>query len=92
MYPSQRGRANRKSFEVEVANADSILKDVTRVHYQGPVQLYTRRLWPFLRMSLEGTLPRSCTTLRETIMAILKDVTRVHYQGPVEFYIVCKHI
>jgi Iap family predicted aminopeptidase len=29
-----------------------ILKDVTsRVHYQGPVQLYARRLWPFLRMS-----------------------------------------
>jgi hypothetical protein len=48
----QRGRANRKSFEVEVANADSILKDVTRVHYQGPVQLHARRLWPFLRMSL----------------------------------------
>jgi hypothetical protein len=35
------------------------------------------------------TIPRSCTTLRETIMATLKDVTRVHYQGPVEFYIVC---
>jgi hypothetical protein len=41
-YVSQRGRANRKSFEVEVANADSLIKDVTRVHYQGPVQLYAR--------------------------------------------------
>jgi hypothetical protein len=36
----QRGCANRKSFEVEVANADSILKDVTRVHNQGPVEFY----------------------------------------------------
>jgi hypothetical protein len=37
---SQRGRANRKSFEVKVANADYILKDVTRVQFQGPVEFY----------------------------------------------------
>jgi hypothetical protein len=64
----------------------AILKDVTRVHYQGPVQVYARRLWPFLRMSIGYITKVLYNSTRETIMTILKDATRVHYQCPVQLY------
>jgi hypothetical protein len=68
----------------------TILKDVTLgyITKQGPVQLYARRLWPFLRMSLgyitkQGPVQLYARRLWPFLRISLGYITK---QGPVQLY------